>query len=136
MNRLAFGFLDQLHTDRSTHGEVSETILWQSMHRTLGSSLLRLSSAPRTQAGHEACLSFCHGHYCCFERDPAFGSCVGELNSYCFAYAACENVLGDFEMNNVALGRPGGDALEANNEPLNAQDVAMARALEMSHIND
>lgn len=79
----------------------------------------------RTQAGHKACLSFCHGHYCCFERDPAFGSCVGELNSYCFAYAACENVLGDFEMNNVALGRPDGDTLEANNEPLNAQDAAL-----------
>ena len=78
----------------------------------------------RTSAGHDACLSFCHGHYCCFERDPAFGSCVGEEHSYCFAYAACENVLGDFEMNNVAHGLQAGDA-PGRHEQLNALDVKL-----------
>ena len=37
--------------------------------------------------GRNKCLSLCHGRYCCFERDPAQGSCVAEDHSYCFAYA-------------------------------------------------
>lgn len=33
----------------------------------------------------------------------AFGSCVAQPNSYCFAYAACENIITDFEMNNANI---------------------------------
>lgn len=55
----------------------------------------------KTAAGRNACLSLCHGRYCCFEKEKEFGSCVAETNSYCFAYAACENVITDFEMNNA-----------------------------------
>lgn len=55
----------------------------------------------KTVPGRNACLSLCHGHYCCFEKDVAFGSCVPEANSYCFAYAACENAIPDFNMNNA-----------------------------------
>ena len=54
-----------------------------------------------TIAGRDACLSLCHGHYCCFEKDVQFGSCVSTPNSYCFVYAACENVIMDFGFTNV-----------------------------------
>mmetsp|Transcript_20834 Transcript_20834/g.41424 ORF Transcript_20834/g.41424 Transcript_20834/m.41424 type:complete len:773 (+) Transcript_20834:141-2459(+) len=56
-----------------------------------------------TQVGREACLSLCHGHYCCFEKDVEFGSCVATPNSYCFVYAACENVIMDFGFTNINL---------------------------------
>lgn len=52
----------------------------------------------------------------------AYGSCVAETNSYCFAYAACENVITDFEMNNVAQG------MQVEEDPdgmLNALDVQL-----------
>jgi len=55
----------------------------------------------KTDVGRDACLSHCHGHYCCFEKEKEYGSCVAEPNSYCFAYAACENVITDFGMNNA-----------------------------------
>ena len=55
----------------------------------------------RTKAGRDACNSLCHGHYCCFEKDAVFGSCVATPNAYCFAYAACENIVTDFGMDNV-----------------------------------
>jgi hypothetical protein len=54
-----------------------------------------------TISGRDACLSLCHGHYCCFEKDVQFGSCVSTPNSYCFVYAACENVIMDFGFTNV-----------------------------------
>jgi len=57
-----------------------------------------------TKVGREACLSLCHGHYCCFEKDVEFGSCVATPNSYCFVYAACENVILDFGFTNINLG--------------------------------
>ena len=52
-----------------------------------------------TTPGRNACLSLCHGHYCCFEKYD--GSCVSDPLFYCFAYAACENAIVDFDMNNV-----------------------------------
>jgi hypothetical protein len=55
----------------------------------------------RTTPGRNACLSLCHGHYCCFEKEAKYGGCVAARNSYCFAYAACEIVIGDFEMDNA-----------------------------------
>ncbi|KAL3806094.1 hypothetical protein ACHAXA_002465 [Cyclostephanos tholiformis] len=54
-----------------------------------------------TTPGRNACLSLCHGHYCCFEKEEKFGGCVSTMNSYCFAYAACESVIGDFMMTNA-----------------------------------
>jgi hypothetical protein len=55
----------------------------------------------QTTPGRNACLSLCHGHYCCFEKEAKFGGCVSTKNSYCFAYAACESVIGDFMMTNA-----------------------------------
>lgn len=55
----------------------------------------------RTMEGRSACTSLCHGHFCCFEKDPKLGSCVAETNAYCFAYAACENIIMDFGFDNV-----------------------------------
>ena len=55
----------------------------------------------QTTPGRDACLSLCHGHYCCFEKEAKFGGCVSAKNSYCFAYAACESVIEDFMMTNV-----------------------------------
>jgi len=77
----------------------------------------------RTSHGRAACMSQCYGHYCCFEKEPKYGSCVPELNSYCFAYAACENVVTDFHMNNVATSNTGGSS-SSNNNVFNA-DVTM-----------
>ena len=77
-----------------------------------------------TTKGREACISQCHGHYCCFEKDVQFGSCVAETNSYCFAYAACENAITDFAMNNAntpSLPSLGGQ----EHNMLNTQDVKL-----------
>eukprot|EP00584_Thalassiosira_punctigera_P002152 CAMPEP_0172531610 /NCGR_PEP_ID=MMETSP1067-20121228/4945_1 /TAXON_ID=265564 ORGANISM="Thalassiosira punctigera, Strain Tpunct2005C2" /NCGR_SAMPLE_ID=MMETSP1067 /ASSEMBLY_ACC=CAM_ASM_000444 /LENGTH=839 /DNA_ID=CAMNT_0013316007 /DNA_START=123 /DNA_END=2642 /DNA_ORIENTATION=+ len=80
----------------------------------------------RTAPGRSACLSLCHGHYCCFEKDPASGSCVAEQNSYCFAYAACENVIEDFKMNNVAGADDAGHlASSQGNNEMKARDVQL-----------
>ncbi|KAL7550203.1 hypothetical protein ACHAWF_013441 [Thalassiosira exigua] len=80
----------------------------------------------RTAPGRDACLSLCKGRYCCFEKDVAFGSCVAEEHSYCFAYAACENVIADFGMNNA---NAGGNAESSEEKPqenvLNALDVQL-----------
>ena len=38
-----------------------------------------------------------------------FGSCVATPNSYCFVYAACENVILDFGFTNINLGDDGED---------------------------
>jgi hypothetical protein len=54
-----------------------------------------------TTPGRNACMSLCHGHYCCFEKEEKFGGCVSTRNSYCFAFAACESVIGDFMMTNA-----------------------------------
>ena len=56
-----------------------------------------------TEAGREACIYLCHGHYCCFEKDVQFGSCVATPNSYCFVYAACENIVLDFGFTNINI---------------------------------
>jgi len=82
----------------------------------------------RTAQGREACLSHCHGHYCCFEKDPALGSCVAEANSYCFAYAACENVIADFEMTNVVAKAAETDTVNSHDGMLNLQDVQLLQA--------
>lgn len=53
---------------------------------------------------------------------------MGEQHSYCFSYAACENVLGDFEMNNVAHGLQAEDTPDLNkdhNGQLNTLDVKL-----------
>lgn len=72
-----------------------------------------------TVEGRASCLSSCGGRLCCFEKDSAYGSCVDDPYSYCFAYAACENVLEDFGMNNVVN-------VEANNGGrLNEQDKSL-----------
>mmetsp|Transcript_3756 Transcript_3756/g.9581 ORF Transcript_3756/g.9581 Transcript_3756/m.9581 type:complete len:608 (+) Transcript_3756:83-1906(+) len=82
----------------------------------------------KTLNGRDACLSLCHGHYCCFEKDAAYGSCVTEPNSYCFAYAACENVIADFEMNNantLVEEKPIGQGHNSHDGLLNFQDVKL-----------
>jgi len=64
----------------------------------------------KSPVGRNKCLSLCQGRYCCFEKDADFGSCVAEPNSYCFAYAACENAIADFDMNNAnthSIGKQG-----------------------------
>jgi hypothetical protein len=35
------------------------------------------------------------------EKEAKFGGCVLAKNSYCFAYAACESVIGDFMITNA-----------------------------------
>eukprot|EP00571_Detonula_confervacea_P010019 CAMPEP_0172305084 /NCGR_PEP_ID=MMETSP1058-20130122/6412_1 /TAXON_ID=83371 /ORGANISM="Detonula confervacea, Strain CCMP 353" /LENGTH=748 /DNA_ID=CAMNT_0013016547 /DNA_START=42 /DNA_END=2288 /DNA_ORIENTATION=- len=72
----------------------------------------------KTTPGRNECVSQCHGHYCCFERDADFGSCVAQPNSYCFAYAACENIVSDFEMDNA-------NNIDNMEIVLNAQDVKL-----------
>lgn len=81
----------------------------------------------KQQSGRNACLSLCHGHYCCFEKDVNFGSCVAQTNSYCFAYAACENTITDFEMNNANAisNTPLKDGTPHDDKVLNAQEVQL-----------
>jgi len=75
----------------------------------------------RTSQGRAACMSQCYGHFCCFEKEAKYGSCVPELNSYCFAYAACENIVTDFRMNNVA--NTGGGKADVFGVTMNVHDV-------------
>ena len=64
----------------------------------------------------------CHGHYCFFERDAEYGSCVTEANLYCFAYDVCENAIDGFGMKNVAGAREDGrDKDDTTLDPLNLQ---------------
>jgi len=81
----------------------------------------------KTTPGRNECVSQCHGHYCCFERDADFGSCVAQPNSYCFAYAACENVITDFEMNNANIvdNTPLLEGTPHDGQVMNAQDVQL-----------
>lgn len=99
------------HNDESDSNEAKHEIFKKSHFQPrTQAELLKMSEhvfqacserSLKTDAGRNACLHMCHGHYCCFEKDVAFGSCVAEENSYCFAYAACENLVIDFEMNNA-----------------------------------
>eukprot|EP00804_Cyclotella_cryptica_P018657 CCRYP_007165-RA/>CCRYP_007165-RA protein AED:0.01 eAED:0.01 QI:122/1/1/1/1/1/2/1809/612 len=79
-----------------------------------------------TSAGRSACITACHGRICCFEKDPDFGSCVDDAYSYCFAYAACENLLQDFSMNNVVESGTGNES--TNGGRLNEQDKNLLRS--------
>lgn len=76
-----------------------------------------------TKVGREACLSLCHGHYCCFEKDVEFGSCVSTPNSYCFVYAACENVILDFGFTNINLDEDDGGSGGSGLHPLKKEEM-------------
>jgi hypothetical protein len=78
----------------------------------------------QTTPGRDACLSLCHGHYCCFEKEAKFGGCVSAKNSYCFAYAACESVIGDFMMTNANVASTEG-LLPGEGVALNALDAKL-----------
>ena len=71
-----------------------------------------------TSSGRNACISACHGRICCFEKEQSYGSCVNAPYSYCYAYAACENALTDFEMTNTNI-------LASSGGRLNEQDKAL-----------
>ena len=94
-----------IFTDDNNNRQISfpsmsqSDLLTQSQHAFQSCSERSIGTTP----GREACLSLCHGHYCCFEKDVEFGSCVTTPNSYCFAYAACENVIMDFAFTNVNM---------------------------------
>ncbi|KAL7427988.1 hypothetical protein ACHAXM_001085, partial [Skeletonema potamos] len=86
-----------------------------------------------TSLGRDACLSLCHGHYCCFEKDVEFGSCVTTANSYCFVYAACENVIMDFGFTNIDTttttgGGRGGGGGSVDVDGLNRKDIDLLTA--------
>ena len=71
-----------------------------------------------TSSGRNACLSACHGKMCCFEKEQRYGSCVNTPYSYCYVYAACENVLADFGMTNTNI-------VASSGGRLNEQDKAL-----------
>ncbi|KAL7485740.1 hypothetical protein ACHAW6_011342 [Cyclotella cf. meneghiniana] len=79
-----------------------------------------------TPAGRTACIKACQGRICCFEKDSNYGSCVNDAYSYCFAYAACENLLQDFHMNNVV--ESGTETTPKNGGRLNEQDKNLLRS--------
>ena len=115
-NQLQLSFPSMTQADLLEH---SEHIFQSCSERSLA-----------TQVGRSACLSLCHGHYCCFEKDVEFGSCVTTKNSYCFVYAACENVVMDFGFTNINTdddnkkeGSGGGGSVDVDG--LNRQDLEL-----------
>jgi len=81
----------------SSHALTSSQLLHLSEHVFQTCSERSLLSSD----GRRSCIELCRGHFCCFEKDPAYGSCVADPYSYCFAYASCENVVQDFRMSNA-----------------------------------
>lgn len=81
-----------------------------------------------TIPGRDACIQACHGRYCCFEKDAEYGSCVTEPNSYCFAFAACENAIMDFAMSNVNTKVEENERFNSHDGMLKSLDVKLLEA--------
>lgn len=54
------------------------------------------------------CQSLCHSKMCCFEDESERYSCVDDAWKHCVVYAACENLLGDFPLDEIDHGSGGG----------------------------
>jgi hypothetical protein len=124
-----------IYTDDNNNKQLSFPPMSQSELLTQSQHVFQSCSerSIATAAGRDACLSFCHGHYCCFEKDVEFGSCVTTANSYCFVYAACENVIMDFGFTNVEniegiKKRPSSGGGSVDVDGLNRQDIDLLTA--------